>query len=189
MATEKNRIVSDESEELILVNSGDEVIGYQSKAACHDGEGILHRAFSIFVFDNDGRLLLQQRSPQKRLWGGFWSNSCCSHPRRGETTDFALHRRLEEELGIDTGLEYLFTFSYHATFRDLGSEREVCSVWAGFSSAEPQPNPTEIEAWRWISTKELDQEIIENPGNFTPWFLQEWPRVRDEFLLRKPPKN
>jgi len=176
------RIVSDESEELVLVNEKDEVLGFLSKAACHDGTGILHRAFSIFVFDDEGRLLLQQRSPDKRLWGGFWSNSCCSHPRRGEELAEALHRRLDEELGLDTDLRYLFTFSYHAHFGEAGSEREVCSVWAGRTKEIPQPNPSEITGWKWISAAELEREIAETPEKFTPWFLEEWPRVRDLFL-------
>jgi len=176
------RIVSDESEELILVNEKDEVLGFLSKAACHDGHGVLHRAFSIFVFDDEGRLLLQQRSPEKRLWGGFWSNSCCSHPRRGEELSEALHRRLDEELGLDTDLEYLFTFSYHAHFGEAGSEREICSVWAGRTQKSPHPNPSEISSWKWISAGELDRAIQDTPEAFTPWFLEEWPRVRDTFL-------
>jgi len=180
-----HRIVSDESEELILVNEKDEILGFLSKAACHDGPGKLHRAFSIFIFDSRRRLLLQQRSPEKRLWGGFWSNSCCSHPRRGEELSGALHRRLDEELGLDTQLEYLFKFSYHAPFRNLGSEREVCSVWAGYSNREPRPNPSEITSWKWISASELDRESEETPEIFTPWFLEEWPRVRDTFLNRE----
>lgn len=186
MVEERHEIVSDEREELILVNLQDEVQGFLSKAACHDGEGILHRAFSIFVFDEKQRLLLQQRSPEKRLWGGYWSNSCCSHPRRGEIPEEALHRRLKEELGLDTKLEFLFKFSYHAAFGDMGSEREVCSVWAGISSAKPRPNTAEISAWRWISAEELDTEISQKPEEFTPWFLQEWPRVRDGFLQQLP---
>jgi len=176
-------IVSDEGEELILVNERDEVTGHLSKALCHDGEGRLHRAFSIFIFDPSGRLLLQKRHPEKRLWGGFWSNSCCSHPRKGEELSEALDRRLDEELGIRCRLEYLFTFSYHARFGEIGSEREVCSVWAGYFAGEPLPNETEISQWRWIGPDELENEIAEHPERFTPWFLEEWPRVRNAWNL------
>lgn len=184
MAEKRHEIVSDEGEELILVDENDEVLGFLSKAECHDGKGVLHRAFSIFVFDEGGRLLLQQRSREKRLWGGYWSNSCCSHPRRGEDLSEALHRRLEQELGIDTELVYLFTFSYAAAFGELGSEREICSVWAGISSAQPSPNTAEIADWRWVSADELDEEVSRTPEIFTPWFLEEWPRVREAFLQR-----
>ena len=92
-----HRIVSSEAEELILVDGEDNETGYLSKAACHDGDGVLHRAFSLFLFDSAGRLLLQQRAATKRLWPGFWSNSCCSHPRRGESMEVATSRRLRDE--------------------------------------------------------------------------------------------
>ena len=91
-----NRVVSSEAEELILVDEQDNETGYLSKAACHDGDGVLHRAFSVFLFNDRGELLLQQRSPSKRLWGGYWSNSCCSHPRRGESIQVATRRRLRD---------------------------------------------------------------------------------------------
>jgi len=172
-------VVSSEDELLILVDEDDNEVGTLSKAACHDGDGVLHRAFSIFVFNRDGELLLQQRSAEKRLWGGYWSNSCCSHPRAGEVLEEALHRRLEQELGLDTELVHLFTFRYHARFGDAGSEREVCSVWVGRSDGPVRVNPHEIDAWRWIAPAELDAEIAADPGRFTPWFLEEWPRVRD----------
>ena len=93
-----HRIVSSESEQLILVDRDDNEIGYVSKADAHDGAGMLHRAFSLFLFNDAGELLLQQRAPEKRLWGGYWSNSCCSHPRRGESLDIATSRRLLDEL-------------------------------------------------------------------------------------------
>jgi len=174
-------IVSSEDEDLILVDEEDRVVGHLSKGACHDGEGVLHRAFSIFIFDDTGRLLLQQRSSEKRLWGGFWSNTCCSHPRRGEVMDEAIHRRLEQELGMDAELHYLFKFTYHAPFGDLGAEREVCSVYVGRSGQPPQPNIHEISDWRWVAPGELNREIEEHPERFTPWFKKEWPRVRESF--------
>jgi len=183
LADDHYAIVSSESEELILVNEDDENIGFLSKAACHNGKGILHRAFSIFLFDEKNRLLLQQRSTSKRLWGGFWSNSCCSHPRRGEDLEEALHRRLKEELGMNSDLQHLFTFSYHALFQDLGAEREMCSVWAGRASTTPNPNMAEIQDLRWISVAEMNSEISSRPEVFTPWFLEEWPRVLQNFPL------
>ena len=174
-------VVSFEDEELILVDEDDTVIGHLDKGACHDGDGVLHRAFSIFIFSDTGKLLLQQRSPEKRLWPGFWSNSCCSHPRRGEDMGAALERRLDDELGMRSELHFLYKFSYHARFGDVGSEREVCSVYAGRSTDEVRPNAHEIAAWRWISAADLDREMRARPEDFTPWFLQEWQEVRRSY--------
>jgi isopentenyl-diphosphate delta-isomerase len=176
-----DRVVSFEDEDLILVDEDDTVIGHLDKGACHDGDGVLHRAFSIFVFSDTGELLLQKRSPEKRLWPGFWSNSCCSHPRRGEEMATALNRRLHDELGMRSELHFLYTFSYHVPFGDAGSEREVCSVYAGRSTDEVRANAHEIAAWRWISAVDLDREMGARPGDFTPWFLQEWQEVRRSY--------
>src|SRR5690606_32863661 len=106
MTTENVRYesVSDDSESLILVDENDNEVGTISKSEAHDARGVLHRAFSLFIFDDQGELLLQQRSPEKRLWAGYWANSCCSHPRAGENTDEAVHRRLEQELGMTAEL-------------------------------------------------------------------------------------
>lgn len=175
-----NEVVSSEDEPLILVDPADREIGYLSKGACHDGDGVLHRAFSLFIFNSAGQLLLQQRSAGKRLWPLYWSNTCCSHPRRGETMEVATQRRLAEELGMASRLRHLFTFQYQVPYLDLGSENEVCWVFAGRSDDPPRPNSTEISAVRWISADELDREFLHRPEVFTPWFAQEWPRVRDE---------
>lgn len=176
-----NEVVSSEEEPLILVDETDREIGYLSKGECHDGAGILHRAFSLFIFNSKGELLLQQRSSDKRLWPLYWSNSCCSHPRRGESMDLATRRRLEQELGMAADFNHLFTFQYHARYLDLGSESEVCWVYVGLCDDPPRPNSTEIAAVRWITADDLDREFQEQPEVFTPWFAKEWPRVRDVF--------
>ncbi len=176
-----DRVVSSEDEELILVDEDDNEIGHLDKGACHDVDGVLHRAFSIFIFSNAGELLLQQRSPEKRLWPEFWSNSCCSHPRRGEDMDAASMRRLKDELGMRSELHFLYKFSYHAPFGNAGSEREVCSVFAGRSADKVRANPHEIAAWRWISAADLDSEMRARREDFTPWFLQEWQEVRRSY--------
>lgn len=173
--------VSFDDEPLILVNENDEEIGYLPKLECHLGQGILHRAFSIFIFDGNMRLLLQKRSAEKMLWPLFWSNSCCSHPRKGETYEIAIHRRLMEELGFDTPLKFLFRFRYQASYADKGSEHELCSVYVGRFDHEPVVHPDEIADWRYVSPQDLDQEIRENPDQFTPWFKMEWYRMRSEF--------
>ena len=172
-------VVSSDDELLILVDEHDRELGHLSKRACHDGDGVLHRAFSLFVFNRAGELLLQRRSAGKRLWPLYWSNTCCSHPRRGETVATAIHRRLLQELGMTADLHHLYTFSYHARYGDAGSEREVCWVWVGISDDTSRPNPHEISDCRWITPEELDRETAERPEDFTPWFLMEWPVVRE----------
>jgi isopentenyl-diphosphate delta-isomerase type 1 len=132
----EHAVVSFDDEPLILVDAEDREVGFMQKAEAHVGAGSLHRAFSLFVFDAQSRLLLQQRAAGKRLWGGYWSNTCCSHPRRGETMDTAIHRRLREELGMDCELGYLFKFQYQAQFDADGAEHELCWVYAGRSDAQ-----------------------------------------------------
>jgi isopentenyl-diphosphate delta-isomerase len=175
-------VVSFDDEPLILVDEDDREIGFIDKASAHVGQGVLHRAFSLFVFNPQGELLLQQRAPGKRLWPGFWSNTCCSHPRRGETLDKAIHRRLNEELGLQCPLQYLFKFEYQAQFDAEGAEHELCWVYAGRSADMPTVNVNEISALRYISPDALDAEIAARPQTFTPWFKIEWERLRREHL-------
>lgn len=171
---DQHRIVSSEGEELILVDHDDNEVGYLSKALCHDGAGVLHRAFSLFLFNERGELLLQQRSKEKRLWPGFWSNSCCSHPRRGESMEIATMRRLGDELNFETALEYVYRFCYTARFADAGSENELCHVYLGKTSDDMKPNDSEIAEIRFVNAADLDTELAEFPERFTPWFKQEW---------------
>jgi len=169
-----HRVVSSEAEELILVDGDDNEIGFLPKADCHDGAGTLHRAFSLFLFNDNGELLLQQRSASKRLWPGFWSNSCCSHPRRGESMQVATQRRLLDELNIETSLEFIYKFSYEAGFGDLGSENELCHVYLGRVGESVRANDHEIAAIRYVSVDALATELDESAGKFTPWFKMEW---------------
>ncbi len=163
---------------LILVDDADRELGFLSKAQCHDGPGILHRAFSLLIFNPAGELLLQQRAASKRLWPLYWSNSCCSHPRRAESMELATQRRLHEELGLDCALQFLFKFQYQAQFDTAGAECELCSVYIGRSPGEPQINPSEINAWRWISPEALQAEFAgSDAARFTPWFALEWERI------------
>jgi isopentenyl-diphosphate delta-isomerase len=170
--------VSFDDEPLILVNERDEEIGFRSKAECHEGEGILHRAFSVFAFDAAGRLMIQQRSGEKPLWPLFWSNSCCSHPRRGEELESAVRRRLEEELGLAAEPIYLYKFQYQASFGKAGSEHELCSVWVCRLDGELTINPTEVAAWQFLAPEAVDRELATHPESYTPWFHLEWPRIR-----------
>lgn len=178
-----DEVVSSEAEELILVDAEDRELGFSSKARCHDREGILHRAFSLFVFDREGRVLLQRRAGDKRLWPLYWSNSCCSHPRRGELVSEAIHRRLYQELRIRGELEFLYKFQYQASFGEAGSEHELCWVYAGVSEDRVRANRNEVEDWRWVTPDDLDRELEAHPDRFTPWFKLEWPRVREMVRL------
>lgn len=180
--TNKNKIVSFEDELLILVDKDDREIGWDTKDVCHNGEGLLHRAFSIFIFNENHELLLQKRSREKRLWPMYWSNSCCSHPRKGETNDFATQRRLKEEIGLTTNLMYLYKFQYQARFENEGAERELCSVYIGRSDKKPIVNDTEIAEWKYISIDELNKQMSANPDHFTPWFKMEWNKLNQEYI-------
>ena len=152
-----------------------------SKADCHDGHGVLHRAFSVFLFNKKGHLLLQQRASGKRLWPLYWANSCCSHPREGESIEFATERRLQDELHVSAVLESVFSFEYQASFGDLGSEHELCHVFLGVVDQEPTANETEIAALRYLSAAEMGEEMDNFPDRFTPWLKLEWQRLNLEF--------
>lgn len=171
-----------ENDSLILVDEQDEAIGTLPKIDCHVGDGILHRAFSVFLFNNEGEVLLQQRSPEKMLWGGYWSNSCCSHPRSGESVEDAAKRRIMEELGVSSELNFLYKFLYHARFGDVGCEHEYCWVFAGRYDGNPVVNRDEITDWRHLSPSALSEEMAANEDRFTPWLKLEWARICEDFL-------
>lgn len=179
MQDQASRIVSSESEQLILVDENDVEIGHIDKRSAHDAGGLLHRAFSLFIFDQDGRLLMQQRSADKRLWPLYWSNSCCSHPRRGETMQEATSRRLLDELNISAELEFVYKFAYQASYEDLGTENEFCWVYLGRTSDAIVPNRNEIADTAWLGASGLRRELEEKPAQFTPWFRLEWQHLNE----------
>ena len=172
--------VSFDDEDLILVDSQDRVTGYDSKLNAHLGGGKLHRAFSVFLFDGPDWVLLQKRAQAKPLWPGYWANSCCSHPRRGESCDEAADRRLEDELGASAHLHHLYTFEYRARYKNLGTEHELCSVYVGQYHREQalRINREEIADWGWFSRTEVDRRIREQRERFAPWFLLEWEQLK-----------
>ncbi len=172
--------VSFDDEALILVDSQDRVTGYDSKINTHRGRGKLHRAFSVFLFDGPDWVLLQQRAATKPLWPGFWANSCCSHPRRGESCDTAATRRLQDELGVRADLAHLYTFEYRAEYRDLGTEHELCAVYVGQYQRDQalEINGEEIADWGWFSRREVDRLIAAQRQQFAPWFLLEWEQLK-----------
>lgn len=180
MTAPNEKIVSSEDELLILVDASDAETGFLSKGQCHDGEGVLHRAFSVFLFNEHGELLLQQRSGDKRLWPLYWSNSCCSHPRKGESMAVATARRLQDELNVSADLQFVYKFSYRAEYGEAGSENELCWVYLGKVHGDIGANPTEIEALRYITPDTLDQELQQHEERFTPWFKMEWHCLNQE---------
>lgn len=183
-------VVSSDLEDLILVDPSDEMTGTMSKIDCHQGDGTLHRAFSVFIFNAAGEVLLQKRSDQKMLWPLHWSNACCSHPRAGETSDEAAHRRLQQEVGISTPLTFLYKFQYQAPYLDVGSENELCWVWVGFAEAdEVRVNINEIAEWRFFSKTELDQALADHPDQYTPWMKMEWERIFNDHAAQISPKQ
>lgn len=173
------RVVSSDREELILVDENDRELGTLSKGACHDGHGVLHRAFSVFLFDGSGRLLIQQRAAEKRLWPLFWANSCCSHPRAGEVMAEATVRRTREELGVAGTLEFVYKFTYQANYGELGAEHELCWVYIGRTRAdEVRPNPSEIAGWRFLEPAQVDALVADEDADVAPWFRMEWRELR-----------
>ena len=157
------------NEYIILVNKSDTQTGTQEKMAAHE-QANLHRAFSVFIFNKKGEMLLQQRAKNKYHSGGLWTNACCSHPRPGEETEDAAHRRLKEEMGFDCELEKAFHFIYKTEF-DFGlTEHELDHVFIGQYDGEIVPNPAEVEDYKWIKVDDLKKEITDNSELFTSWF-------------------
>jgi isopentenyl-diphosphate delta-isomerase len=155
-------------EQLILVNEGNRAIGAAGKERVHRA-GFLHRAFSIFMVDKSGRILLQQRSPHKYHSGGLWANSCCGHPRPGERTISAARRRLKEELGIDDALSFGFFARYRANLNHGMHENEFVYVYFGTMTDEPKPDPAEIAKLEYASVGEIARRIGRKPDGFTYW--------------------
>jgi len=169
-------------DQLVLVDDADREIGTLPKTEGHLGAGTLHRAFSVFLFNSEGAVLIQQRAAGKMLWPGYWSNSCCSHPRPGEPVEDAGRRRVREELNLDCRLSFLYKFRYQARFLDVGSEHELCYVYAGYPRGTLVADPAEIAEYRWIMPDMLTQEIAASPGRFSPWLKLEWERITADFL-------
>jgi len=154
--------------EVILVDENDNEIGTEEKLKAHQ-EGKLHRAFSIFVLNSKGQLLLQKRAKSKYHSGGLWTNTCCSHPSPGETLEKAVHRRLKEEIGFDCELKEIFSFTYKANFDNGLIEHEYDHVFIGNFDGEPAPNPEEVDEWKWVDLEELKKDIQENPDSYSYW--------------------
>lgn len=155
-------------DEVILVNENDVEIGLMAKLEAHQ-KGLLHRAFSIFIFNTKGELLLQQRASDKYHSAGLWSNTCCSHPLPYEGTENAAVRRLEEEMGLEAPLHFIFSFLYKAELENGLTEHEFDHVFWGVSDHEPIINTSEVSNFKYISVEALSEDMLQHPYKYTEW--------------------
>lgn len=156
-------------EKVILVNEKDEQIGLMEKIEAHE-KALLHRAFSVFVFNEKNELMIQQRAFSKYHSPGLWTNTCCSHQREGETNVEAGKRRLQEEMGFSTELKDTISFIYKAPFDNGLTEHEFDHILVGNFEGEPNLNPDEVAAWKWVSLEDLKRDMKKNPHIYTEWF-------------------
>ena len=163
--------------EVILVNESDEAIGKMEKMEAHQ-KALLHRAFSVFIFNRRGEMLLQQRSEKKYHSGGLWTNACCSHPAPGEDIDSAASKRLQEELGFDTLLTKAFSFTYRADFENGLTENEIDHVFTGVYDGDITPDSDEVKDYTFMAVDEIEASISFQPWRFTSWFLIAFPELK-----------
>ena len=156
-------------EQVILVNEKDEQIGLMPKMEAHE-KALLHRAFSVFVFNDKNELMLQQRALGKYHSPGLWTNTCCSHQREGESNIEAGKRRLQEEMGFTADLEETTSFIYKAPFDNGLTEHEFDHILIGYFNEEPAINPDEVASWKWMSLEAVKADISQHPSLYTEWF-------------------
>ena len=156
-------------EEVILVNENDVVIGTMEKLEAHK-KGLLHRAFSVFIFNDKNELLLQRRALNKYHSGGLWTNTCCSHPRPNENILNAANRRLVEEMGFETELTFKTSFIYNTEFENGLTEHEFDHIFFGTYNVNPKINADEVDSFTWLTIEDVNQKIKQNPNEFTSWF-------------------
>lgn len=154
-----------------LVDDDDHIIGAAEKLEVHE-RGLLHRAFSILVFNRENELLIHQRALHKYHSGGLWTNTCCGHPNKNEDMEAAVHRRLREEMGFDCALKMRFKFRYRAAFPNGLVENEIDHVYIGQFDETFTPNPDEVADHEWVDLQFLNEDVQRNPGNYTVWFRE-----------------
>ncbi|MEP6711309.1 MAG: isopentenyl-diphosphate Delta-isomerase [Ferruginibacter sp.] len=164
--------------QVILVNESDTAVGKMDKMEAHE-KGLLHRAFSIFIFNAKGDMLLQQRALSKYHSAGLWTNACCSHPHPGETTTEAAHRRLTEELGFDTDVKEAFSFVYKTTFENGLTEYEFDHVFIGRYSSIINADEREVKDYCYMSMTDINTSLKTHPGKYTSWFKIAFPKLED----------
>jgi len=166
------------ADEVVLVNEKDEPTGVMEKMEVHQ-KGLLHRAFSVFIFDSGGRMLLQQRAAKKYHGAHLWTNACCSHPYPGETVEDAAQRRLQEELGFTTPLQKIFCFTYHAHVENGLIEHEFDHVFAGEYEDVIYPNPHEVSHYAFVTIQQVKNDMQLFPERFTSWFKIAIPQIEE----------
>ena len=167
-------------EKVILVDEQDHEVGVMDKLEAHQ-KGLLHRAFSIFVFNSKGELLLQQRADEKYHSAGLWTNTCCSHPRKGEKMEDSVSRRLKEEMGMSCQTGFKFSFIYKMLFENGLTEHEFDHVFFGVSDEEPRLNPLEVKDYRYIGLEKLRKDVESHPQKYSAWLQICLPRVTEYF--------
>lgn len=173
-------------EQVVLVNENDEAVGAMEKMEAHQ-KALLHRAFSIFIFNGKKEMLVHQRSAAKYHCGGLWTNACCSHPRPGEEVMAAAARRLQEEMGFITGLSKISDFIYKAEFENGLTEYEFDHVLVGYYEGIIRPDPREVQDYRYENMDRLEASLAADPGRYTPWFRIAFPVVAN--WAREHPDN
>lgn len=168
------------TEKITLVDDQDNIIGFEEKLKTHQ-DALLHRAFSIFIFNSKGQMLIQQRALDKYHSGGLWANSCCSHQRESENLEQAIHRRLKEEMNFDCELKEIFTFTYKTPYENGLTEYELDHVFIGFYDSAVNPNPKETQTVKWVERTQLLTEVDLHPEQFASWFKIALPRVLDYY--------
>jgi isopentenyl-diphosphate delta-isomerase len=166
-----------ERDKVILVDESDHPLGIADKWQAHH-DGLLHRAFSIFIFNSEREMLLQQRAAEKYHCGTLWTNACCSHPAPNEGLQEAVERRLREEMGFTTPVKKLFDFIYRAKLDNGLTEHEFDHVFTGTHDGMIKPDPAEVMNHRYISIEKLDEWMNREPAQFTPWFRIALPGVK-----------
>ena len=168
-------------EEVILVNEADEEIGVMEKLEVHQ-KALLHRAFSVFLFNNKGEMLLQRRAMNKYHSAGLWTNACCSHPRPGESVESAALRRTREELGINPQLEKAFVFTYRASFENGLTEHEYDHVFIGIHEGDINADPNEVSEVKYLPMSEIKNELASNANKYTAWFQIAFQKLQDHLM-------
>ena len=154
---------------LVLVDDTDRQWGKMEKMEVHQ-LGLLHRAFSIFIFNTQGQMLLQQRNDEKYHSGGLWTNTCCSHPQFGEDMNDAVNRRLYEEMGMEADMQFAFSFIYKAHFDNGLTEHEFDHVYMGISDVIPKPDKDEVKSWKYMNMEDIAANLKAQPEQYTHWF-------------------
>ena len=155
--------------EVILVDEKDNEVGRAEKISAHSGPGRLHRAFSVFILNDQGEVLLQRRAPSKYHSPGLWANACCSHPQPGEDLECSARERLQEELGFTTAISRIGTVLYHLRLMQGLVEHELDHVFIGVYNGQIDPNPSEVSEYRWVEIASLIADLAAHPDSYAPW--------------------